>query len=172
MKQHKYVHFSSTMISRLSNNFSLLSFLQRHSARFARPVPGSTHPFWTTKIDIAKFLCKICLVGSLCCSIESLNLLWSRSCKYAGQRISRHLRSLSVSNLHIVPLQNSLPLVRVGIFVSSASAEKKKIKRIVISLLVMRKTDYFCCIFISYYSPCHKILSFWDLTLFTYPKRH
>ena len=34
------------------------------------------------------------------------------------QRISRHLRSLRVSNLHIVPWQNSLPWVGVGIFVS------------------------------------------------------
>ena len=89
------------------------------------------------------------------------------------QRISRHLRSLCVSSLHIVPWQNSLPWVGVGIFVSWASAEKKKKnQRTEISLLVIRKTDYFCCIFISCYWPCNKNISFWDVILFPFPKRH
>ena len=89
------------------------------------------------------------------------------------QRISRHLRSLRVSNLHIVPWQNYLPWVGLGIFVSGASAEKKKKnKRTEISQFVIRKTDYFCCIFITYYWPCNKNVSFRDLTLFTFPKRH
>jgi len=42
------------------------------------------------------------------------------------QWISCHLRSLRVSNLHIVPWQNSSPWVGVGTFVSGASAKKKK----------------------------------------------
>ena len=72
------------------------------------------------------------------------------------QRIIRDLRSLCVSNLHIVKWQNSLPWVAVGIFVSWASAEKKKKKRTESSLLVIRKTDCFCCIFISCCWPCNK----------------
>ena len=45
---------------------------------------------------------------------------------------------------------------RVGIFVSWASAEKKKNERTESSLLVIRKTDYFFGIFISCYWPCNK----------------
>ena len=50
----------------------------------------------------------------------------------------------------------------------------QKPKSTVISVLVLRKTklELLFCIFISYYLPCNENVGFWDLTLFTFPRRH
>ena len=130
------------------------TFLYCHffNARFARLVPGSTHPLWTTKIDIAKFPSKMYLAGSLCCSIESLNLLWSRNCQYVTTNKPPSTIAPCVKFAYCA-VAKFFALGRGGDFCKGSFCRKEKQKkkqqnkRTEISLLVIRKTDYFCYVF-------------------------
>ena len=92
---------------------------------------------WTQKVDIAKFVWQIYLAGSFYCSIQSLNLLWSRNCQFITTNKSPSAIAPCLW-LAYCALGKFFALDRVGIFVSWASAEKRK--RTGISVLAIRKT--------------------------------
>ena len=84
-------------------------------------------------------------------------------------------RSGHLSNLHILRsshVEKFLAPGRGGDFCKLSFCHKPK--STVISVLVLRKMklELLFCIFISYYLLCNKLVGFWDLALFTFPRRH